>query len=143
MAEERREYPALPLIGVGAVVFRGEEVLLVRRGNPPLPGTWSLPGGALDVNEDMKSAVKREVREECGIEVKVCNLLDIFEYIERDKDGRVKYHYIVFDFRAEYRSGTLTHASDALEARWVPLPALGDYRLTEAVLSVIQKGLKI
>jgi len=140
MAEEQRKYPSSPIIGVGAVIFRKDEVLLVRRGKPPLYGRWSLPGGVVHPEEDMKSALKREVREECGIDVEVFDLIDIFEYIEKDEENRVKYHYIVFDFRAEPGGGYLKPASDILEARWVPLSKLEGYGLTDKVIEVINKG---
>jgi 8-oxo-dGTP diphosphatase len=138
---EQRIFPKKPLIGVGAVVFKGDCVLLVRRGNPPLAGSWSLPGGGIGPAETLPQAVEREVREECGIDVEVVDLVKEFEYREKTADGRVRYHYIVFDFKAAYRSGTLGHSSDALDARWVPLDRLGEYELTAAVREVIKKAM--
>lgn len=142
MVEIQREYPTSPIIGVGAAVFREDEVLLVQRGKPPLYGRWSLPGGVVHPNEDMKSALKREIKEECGIDIEVYDLIDIFEYIERDGEGRVRYHYIVFDFRAEQSGGILEPASDALEVRWVSLSRLEEYELTDKVIEVINRGIR-
>lgn len=135
-----RVYPAKPLVGVGATVFRNDQVLLIRRGNPPLYGDWSLPGGRVEEGEDLKKALRREVREECSIDIKVGDLITEFEYIERDEEERVKYHYVVFDFKARYVSGKLVRASDALEVRWVPLEQLKEFDLTDKVREVIEKG---
>lgn len=135
-----RVYPAKPLVGVGATVFRNDQVLLIRRGNPPLYGDWSLPGGRVKEGEDLKKAIRREVREECSIDIKVGDLITEFEYIERDEEERVKYHYVVFDFKALYASGKLVRASDALEVRWVPLEQLKEFDLTDKVREVIEKG---
>jgi ADP-ribose pyrophosphatase YjhB (NUDIX family) len=137
----RRDYPKAPLVGVGAVVYRGDEVLLIRRGNPPLYGSWSLPGGRVREHEDLRTALLREVREECSIEIEVNDLITEFEYIERDGNHGVKYHYVVFDFKARYGGGTLSRASDALEARWVPLGKLQEFELTDKVREVIRAGM--
>ncbi len=117
-----RRYPDRPIAGVGAVVFKDDYVLLVRRGKPPLSGEWSIPGGGQREDESIIDALKREIREECGIDVYIKDLVGLYEYIEREKDsGRVLYHYIVFDFLAEYRDGSLTPGSDVDDARWVPM----------------------
>lgn len=137
---EKRKYPEEPLVGVGACVFKEDEVLLVKRGKPPLAGTWSLPGGGVNPTENLKDAVIREVKEECGIDIEVIDLIKEFEYIERENDGRVKYHYIVFDFKALYKGGTLFSSSDALDARWVSLDKLPDYGITIAVKEIIQEA---
>jgi ADP-ribose pyrophosphatase YjhB (NUDIX family) len=136
----RRVYPAEPLIGVGATVFRNDQVLLIRRGNPPLYGDWSLPGGRVKEGEDLKKALRREIREECSIDIEVGDLITEFEYIERDEGDRVKYHYVVFDFKAQYVRGKLVRASDALEVRWVPLEQLKEFDVTDKVREVIEKG---
>jgi ADP-ribose pyrophosphatase YjhB (NUDIX family) len=139
----RRDYPAAPIVGVGAAVYKEDEALIIKRGNPPLAGTWSLPGGRAHRGEDLPSAVFREVLEECSIEVRVGDLITIFEYIERDAESRVKYHYIVFDFRANYADGKLQVRSDALDARWVPINQLKSFDLTPSAMEVIRQGRKI
>jgi 8-oxo-dGTP diphosphatase len=136
----RRVYPKKPLVGVGATVFRNDQVLLIRRGNPPLYGDWSLPGGRVKKGEDLKKALRREIREECSIDIEVGDLITEFEYIESDDDNRVKYHYVVFDFKAQYVRGKLVRATDALEVRWVPLEQLKEFDLSEEVCEVIEKG---
>ena len=137
---QRRTYPKNPLVGVGAAVFRGGSVLLIKRGNPPLYGSWSLPGGRAKSDENLEQAVKREVEEECGIKIDVVDLVKLFEYIEKGGGGKVKFHYIVFDFKAIYKNGTLTHSSDALDSQWVDLDKLNRYGLTDAVIDVIKRG---
>jgi ADP-ribose pyrophosphatase YjhB (NUDIX family) len=135
-------YPARPLVGVGATVFRNDQVLLIRRGNPPLYGEWSLPGGRVKEGEDLKTALRREIGEECSIDIEVGDLITEFEYIERDEKDRVRYHYVVFDFRATYVSGNLARASDALEVSWVPLDRLKEFDLTDKVREVIERGFR-
>jgi ADP-ribose pyrophosphatase YjhB (NUDIX family) len=136
-----RTYPTEPLIGVGAAVFRSGDVLLIRRGKPPLYGAWSLPGGRVREGEDLKEALRREVKEECSIEIEVGDLVTELSYIERDEQEKVKYHYVVFDFAAQYLSGKLARASDALEARWVPIERLSEYELTDKVREVIRDSM--
>jgi ADP-ribose pyrophosphatase YjhB (NUDIX family) len=135
-----RTYPKQPLVGVGAAVYKDTDVLLIRRGKPPLYGAWSLPGGRVKEDEDLKQALRREVREECSIEIEVGDLVIELSYIERDEQDRVKYHYVVFDFAAQYLSGTLARASDALQARWIPIEKLPSYDLTDKVREVIRDG---
>jgi 8-oxo-dGTP diphosphatase len=140
---DRRTYPDSPIVGVGAVVLRGGSVLLVKRGNPPLSESWSLPGGRVHEGESLKAAAAREVKEECAVDVEVFDLIEIFEYIERDDEGRVKFHYFVFDFRAEYRGGSIAALTDALDARWVERSDLGRYALTDAARGIIEEGFRI
>lgn len=143
MAEDRSErmYPGRPLVGVGAVVWDGSRVLLERRGQPPGQGAWALPGGLIDVGETAEAAVQREVREECGIEVAVGPVLGLFEPIQRDPDGRIRYHYVVVDFLAYYRSGVAQAGDDAAALCWVTPDALGDYELHPATQAMIERGL--
>lgn len=142
MTEDRLErlYPQRPMVGVGAVIWRDGAVLLERRGQPPLQGSWALPGGLVDVGERLEQAVAREVREECSIEITVRSLLGVFEPIVRDDDGRVRYHYVVIDYLAMYTSGEITIGDDAAELRWVPIEDVGGYALLPETRDMIERA---
>lgn len=135
-----REYPPRPIVAVGGVTFRGDEVLLAQRGKAPGYGTWTIPGGALKVGESLREGTAREVREECGIEVEVGEVAEVFERVVYDAEGRVQFHYVVIDFVAEHKSGDLAPATDCLDARWVPLARLDEYTLTQAARDAIAKA---
>jgi mutator protein MutT len=138
-----REFPDRPVVGVGAVVIDGDQVLLVRRGHEPLKGEWSVPGGAVEIGETLEAAVAREVQEETGLRVEVGPIVDVLDRIRFDPDGRARYHYVLVDFICKPNSGTLACASDADEAMWAPLLALNDYGVAEATVAVIQKAFDV
>jgi len=104
--------------GVGAVVLRGPEVLLIRRGKPPFEGRWSIPGGGLEFGESVREAARREVREETGCEIEILGLLDVFEGLPRDH-GDPNAHYVMIDFAARWTAGAPRPGDDALEAKFV------------------------
>lgn len=139
----RRCYPGAPLVGLGAVVFRGSEVLLIKRGSEPSRGIWTLPGGLLEVGETLKEGVRREVAEECGIWVEVGELLGAFERIVRDGEGRVEYHYVILDYLATWLEGNAVAASDVMDARWVPIATLDGYDVSPEAKGVIFRGWKL
>jgi ADP-ribose pyrophosphatase YjhB (NUDIX family) len=114
----QREFPLAPLVGVGAVVVDEGRVLLVRRGNEPLKGHWSLPGGLLELGEPLTDGVVREVREETGLTVEPIELIELLDRIHR-QDERVRYHYVIADYLCRVVSGELKAASDADAVRWV------------------------
>ncbi len=113
-----REYPAAPVVGIGAVILDGERVLLIRRGHEPMKGQWSIPGGALELGETLVEGVRREVREETGLEVEPLAMIEVFDRIARDAAGRVQFHYVLVDYLCRVSGGELCCASDATEARW-------------------------
>ncbi len=135
-----RVYPALPIVGVGAVILRGREVLIVRRANPPLQGEWSIPGGALDLGEKLRDGVAREVREETGLEVEVGPVLDVFDSIFPDAGGRTQYHYVLIDYLCHSRPGEAVAASDASELRWATLDELPALGMKQVTMDVIRKA---
>ena len=140
----RREYPEAPIVGVGAVVIKGTEVLLVRRGSEPLKGEWSLPGGALEVGETLQQGVVREVFEETGITVAPAGVIEILDRIIKDEEsGRVRYHYVLIDFVCRVISGSPRVGSDADEVRWVDRAALEEYRVAPVTVRVIEKAFGI
>lgn len=135
----RREYPLLPLVGVGAVIRRGDEVLLVKRASPPKIGYYSIPGGLVEVGEEIREAVKREIKEETGLVVELENLIGVIDNIVRDSKGRVQYHYILIDFLARVKGGELQSASDTKDVRWVHFKDLEKYKLTETAKYLFKK----
>jgi len=141
----RREYPEAPIVGVGAVVIDGTKVLLVRRGQEPLKGEWSLPGGALELGETLQQGVVREVLEETGLIVAPGGIIEILDRIIPDEtSGRVRYHYVLIDFVCHVTGGALGPGTDAEEVRWVEQNQLQNgYRLAPVTLVVIEKAFRL
>ena len=139
----KREYPDHPIVGVGAIIIRGEEVLLARRGREPSYGEWSIPGGGVKLGETLKNAVVREVREEVNLAIRVGEVVEVLERIFLDPEGRVQYHYVLVDFLCEYLSGEEKPSSDALEARWVPISEIPHQHLAGKTKRVIQKAFEM
>jgi 8-oxo-dGTP diphosphatase len=138
-----RKYPERPIVAVGAVILDGDRVLLVQRGQEPLKGEWSLPGGAVEVGETLEAALAREVREETSLDVLVGPVVEVLDSIRRDADGRAEYHYVIVDYACRLPSGTPSAAargSDAAAVRWVPVDELHRYRVTDAAIAVIRKA---
>lgn len=121
-----REYPQTPLVGIGVVVLRGEEVLLIRRARPPRQGEWSLPGGLQQLGETVFDAAVREVREETAVLVRPLGVVDVVDLIERDggPESRVRWHYTLIDVAAAWAGGEPRAGDDATDAAWVPLAAV-------------------
>ncbi|MBM3508854.1 MAG: NUDIX domain-containing protein [Alphaproteobacteria bacterium] len=128
LADDRR-YPSRPFVGVGAVVFKGADVLLIQRGKPPRQGQWSLPGGLQRVGETVFEAGVREVREETGLTVEPIALIDVVDSITRDENGRPQYHYTLVDILAEWRAGEAVAGDDAAAVAWTALDDLARFRL--------------
>jgi len=136
----RRRYPRHPLVGVGALVVRRGRVLLVERAREPKKGWWSIPGGLVECGEPLEEALRREVREETGLEVQPLRLVEVFERILRDPRGRLEYHYVLIDYLCRVTGGTLAPADDVSRAAWVAPAGLGGYRITEGTVAVIEKA---
>ena len=113
-----REYPDRPIIGVGAVILDRDRVLLIERGQTPLKGEWSLPGGALELGETLEEGIRREVLEETGLIIAPVVIVEVFDRISRDASGRVQYHYVLVDYLCRVVGGQLACAMDAADARW-------------------------
>ncbi|MGQ9679242.1 MAG: NUDIX hydrolase [Candidatus Bathyarchaeia archaeon] len=120
-----REYPELPIPGVAAVIISNDAILLVKRGHEPSKGVWGLPGGVVELGETIEEAVRREVKEETGVEVSPVRLLTVLDSITKDKSGRIRYHYILFEFLCKFLRGELKAYSDVQDAMWVSLSSLG------------------
>jgi 8-oxo-dGTP diphosphatase len=135
-----REFPELPLVGIGSIIIENDRVLLVKRAHPPIQGQWSIPGGVLEVGELIQEAAIRETREETGLIVEPGELLGVYDRILRNPEMRVQYHYVLIDFLCRRIGGELLAASDAAEVRWFTREELSALTLAEDTQDVIQKG---
>jgi 8-oxo-dGTP diphosphatase len=136
----KREFPEIPLVGIGAIIIEGDHIVLVKRAHPPIQGHWSIPGGVLEVGEMVREAAVREAREETGLIVEPGELLGVYDRILRDAEHRVQYHYVLVDFLCRPIGGELLAASDAAEVRWFISEELPALNLAEDTLDVIKKG---
>ncbi len=134
-----RRYPETPICAVGAVVFKGDSVLLVRRGNAPAVGKWSIPGGAVGLGETLEAAVIREVREETQLEVRPVKLGKVVDRIIPDTEGNVQYHYVIVDFVCEVITGAVEPGSDAAAAGFFKIGILDELDITEGTREVIRE----
>lgn len=141
MPEDRR-YPQRPIVGVGALIFNRDKILLVERGREPLRGYWSIPGGVLETGETLEQAVCREVREETGLAVKPLSIIEVFERIIRDPRGVPEYHYVLIDYLCRVIGGSLSAADDVNQVAWVRRSLLPNYKITQGTLPVIEKGFR-
>jgi 8-oxo-dGTP diphosphatase len=141
MPQAPRDYPDRPIVGVGAVILRENKVLLVRRGVEPLRGQWSLPGGMLELGETLRQGVQREVLEETGLRVDAKEVLDVFDSIFPDAQGKAQFHYVIIDFLCVLCGGELRAAGDVTEAVWVGVDKLETFGLTENAMAVIRKAI--
>src|SRR5512133_2511682 len=135
----KRDYPDRPLVGVGAVIVHDGRVVIVQRGTEPLKGQWSVPGGGLEVGETLRQCAVREAREETGLEIEVGEVLEVFDAIYRQPDGRIQYQYVLIDFACRLLGGELRAGADAVQARWVTVEELSGYEVAETAWKVIQK----
>jgi ADP-ribose pyrophosphatase YjhB (NUDIX family) len=137
----KRDYPELPIIGVGAVIVRGREALLVRRNTEPLKGEWSVPGGVLELGEKLRDGARREALEETGLEVEPGEVLEVFDSIFSDQQGRTQYHYVLIDYLCRVVSGEAIAGSDVSEVKWVTEEDLVNLLLRDSIEQVVRKGL--
>jgi 8-oxo-dGTP diphosphatase len=134
-----REYPSHPIPGVAAVIVHDGSVLLTVRGKEPRKGLWGIPGGVVEVGETLAEAVKREVFEETHIVVEPVELLTVFDSINKDDDGRVRYHYVLFEYLCEYVSGDVVAGDDAPDARWVSVNTLDSLPIMESTRRFLEQ----
>jgi ADP-ribose pyrophosphatase YjhB (NUDIX family) len=136
----QREFPEVPLVGVGAIIIEDGRIALVKRAHPPLQAEWSIPGGALEVGELVREAAVREAHEETGLIVEPGELLGVYDRVLRDAGQRVQYHYVLIDFLCRRVGGELKAASDAAEVRWFTREELPALNLAQDTLDVIGIG---
>jgi len=145
-----REFPDAPRVGVGAVVLDGDRVLLVQRGHPPGQGKWSFPGGLVHLGERLEDAAVREVEEECGLRVAllgVCGVVDRVVYDDTPAGGgaspRIRYHWVIVDYAASVAGGFLQAASDAADARWVPVAEVDRRDTTAGIADMVRRAVRL
>jgi 8-oxo-dGTP diphosphatase len=136
----QRLYPARPIVGVGGVIVDGHRVVLIKRKYEPLAGRWSIPGGTLEVGEGLEEGVARELLEETGLVVRVGPVVEVFDRILRDEDGRVKYHFVLVDYLCLPVGGTLRAGDDVSEAEWASFDGLDPYDLTPKATEVLRRA---
>lgn len=136
-------YPDAPRVAVGAVVTHQNKVLLVLRGQPPAKDKWAIPGGSVNLGETLQAAAEREVFEETGLKVKAGEVIYSFDAILRDAEGRIQYHYVILDLRAEALdpSQPLTPADDVYDAAWFNLTDLDrpDLVISDTTRTLLQE----
>ena len=135
------EYPRTPVVGVGGVIVRDGKAIIIKRGNEPYKGQWSIPGGRVELGETLHDAVKRELREETGLDVRVGPLIEVFERIQHDDEPAVRYHFVIIDYLCTCDGGVLCAGDDAADAKWVTSEELDGYDIRQSAIAVIRKGL--
>jgi 8-oxo-dGTP diphosphatase len=129
------------VVGVGGVVTRDGRALIIRRGHEPRKGEWSLPGGLVELGERLIDAVRREIEEETGLDVEVGPMVETFDRVHRDPEGRVRFHFVIVDYLCVARSGTAVAGSDAEAVAWATSEELDAYGVNPHAAAVIRKGL--
>ena len=138
-----RQYPEHPLLGVGAIIFDGDRVLLVERAGEPLKGWWSIPGGLVETGETIEQALRRETREETGLELEQITRFDLFERIMRDADGRAEYHYVLVDYICKHAGGQLRAGDDVSRVEWVNVAGMRNYKVTSGTIEAVERAYEI
>lgn len=152
----KREFPDHPLVGVGGVVIHRGRVLLIRRGGEPLKGEWSIPGGLVELGEELAEGARRELREETGLEVEPLEVVAVFDrimygaqrrsvrakakHLPGAAKRRVRYHYVIIDYVCRLKGGRLTPGSDVVDARWATHQEVPQYHLTRMATSVVERA---
>lgn len=134
-----REYPIRPIVGAGACILRNGKLLLIKRGARPGKGKWSIPGGLVELGENVQDAMVRETKEEAGLDVEAVKLVDVFDSVTLDRLGRIQYHFVVVNFLVRVIGGKLHTADDVLESRWVPLDEVEKCNLTKSFRAFFKK----
>lgn len=128
----KRMYPDQPVVGIGSIIIKEGKIALIKRGNEPGKGKWSIPGGHVELGEPLEQAVIRETEEETGLDVENPRLVDVVSNVDLDESGKVKYHYVIIDYFVHVKNGVAQASSDAAELRWVPFDEVEDYDLTRS-----------
>ena len=138
MSTENNGYPSQPVVAVGAIVFRDNRILLVRRGQPPSRDLWAIPGGRVELGETLQEAAEREILEETGITIRAQSPVYTFDYIERQGSAPPRFHYVIIDLTAEYVDGEIKAGDDAAEASWVAAEELDGLKVSVKTLKLLR-----
>jgi 8-oxo-dGTP diphosphatase len=126
----KRLYPDQPVVGIGAVIIQNGKIALIKRGNEPSKGKWTIPGGLVELGETLEAAVIRETKEETLLDIENPQLIGVVDNVDLDEQSKVKYHYVIIDYLVYVKAGEIQAASDAAEFRWVTLDEVENYNLT-------------
>ncbi len=143
---DKREYPDRPVVGVGGVVICDGRAALIRRGSEPLKGEWSIPGGTLELGETLVEGIQRELREETGLEVRVLELIEVFERIFADSTDasdaprRPRYHFVIVDYLCEAIGGAPRPGGDVTDLAWAREEELDRFNLTPTATRILRKA---
>ncbi|MGC1482313.1 MAG: NUDIX hydrolase [Candidatus Acidiferrum sp.] len=142
-----REFPERPVVGVGGVIIDNGRALLIRRGGEPLRGEWSIPGGTLELGESLQEGVARELREETGLDVRVLELIEVFDRIfpdetlqHSDRKPGPRFHFVIVDYLCQRIGGEPRAGSDVTDVAFASEGELGQYHLTETATRVLKKA---
>jgi len=136
-----REYTAHPVVGVGAVVVRDGKALVIKRAHEPRKGEWSLPGGLVELGESLQDAVRREIKEETRLDIDVGPIIETFDRVHHDDQGKIRYHFVIVDFLCWANGGDAVAGSDAEAVAWVTAAEIDDYGINAHAKAVILRGL--
>lgn len=138
-----RRYPLHPMVSVHPIVLHNDQILLVRRANEPNKGRWSIPGGVVEVGETLKVAADREVLEECCVEIEARYVFDVVDNILADKDGSIRYHYVLIFMLAKLVNGVARPASDAADVLWAGLGDLDGLDMPPLARKVVERAFRL
>ena len=136
-----REYPDSPVVGVGAVIVHEGKALIIKRAHEPRKGEWSLPGGLLELGESLEDAVRREIKEETNLDVELGPIIETFDRVHRDAEGRIRYHFVIIDYVCWPTGGDAASGSDAEAVAWVTGEEIDRYGINAHAKDVILRGL--
>ena len=131
------------MVGVGAVVVRDGRALIVKRAHEPRKGEWSLPGGLLELGESLPDAVRREIKEETSLDIEVGPIIETFDRVHRDDEGKIRYHFVIVDYVCWPNGGEAVPGSDAEGVAWVSADEIDEYKVNAHAKAVILKGLGV
>ncbi len=143
VARETPSYPERPWVGVGVVVWRGDEFLLIQRGKPPRKGEWAIPGGRQELGETVRQTAIREIKEETDLDIELIGLVDVYDAIRADTDGRIASHFTLIDFAARWVAGDAVAGDDAMGVGWFRLADLPKLNLWKETVNVIEASVPL